>query len=190
MSAAARPAGPPPTIITSKIAVVGLFIAALQCQQRATIQAIESSREQPLSKTLFADRLFTGLCWFQGVYYFATGVWPLVSVRTFEMVTGEKTDNLPTRLEADHWLLMTVSLLITSISIALLLTAFRKTRVIEIGVLAIAAAIGLTAIDVIYVARGVILPIYLLDAVIEMPLILIWCIALAAGRHVSRVPGD
>jgi uncharacterized membrane protein len=159
-----------------------LFIAALQCQQRATIQAIESSREQPLSKTLFADRLFTGLCWFQGVYYFATGVWPLVSVRSFQMVTGEKTDNLPTGLEADHWLLMTVSLLITSISLALLMAAYRRTRTAEIGLLAVASAIGLTAIDVIYVTRRVILPIYLLDAVIEVPLIIAWCIALVLRR--------
>src|SRR3954471_24598225 len=113
---------------------------------------------QTLSRTLFAGRLFTGLCWFQGVYYFATGVWPLVSVRTFEMVTGEKTDNLPTGLEADHWLLMTVSLLITSISITLLLAAYRKTQLFEIGALAMASAAGLTAIDVIYVVRRVILP--------------------------------
>src|SRR3954452_8620195 len=116
--------------------------------------------------------LFSALCWFQGFYYSVTGVWPFISIRTFKMVTGEKTDNLPTGLEADHWLLMTVSLLITSISMTLLLAAYRKTRLVEIGVLAVISAASLVAIDVIYVARGVILPIYLLDAVIEVPLIL------------------
>src|SRR5688572_19355547 len=100
-------------------------------------------------------RLFTGLCWVQGSYYFLTGVWPLVSVRSFKMVTGEKTDNLPSGLEADHWLLMTVSLLITSIAITLLLAAYRRTHAVEIGVLGLCAAVGLTAIDVIYVARRV-----------------------------------
>jgi hypothetical protein len=134
--------------------------------------------------------LFTGLSWFQGSYYLLTGVWPLVSVRTFKMVTGEKTDNLHTGLEADHWLVMTVSLLITSTSIALLLAAYRKTRALEIGFLAVATAASLTAIDVIYVARGVILPIYLLDAVIEIPLILGWCIAFAAYPPANRSSGD
>jgi len=105
------------------------------------------------------------------------------------MVTGEKTDNLPTGLEADHWLLMTVSLLITSISMTLLLAAYRKTRLVEIGVLAVISAASLVAIDVIYVARGVILPIYLLDAVIEVPLILAWSIALAATIRVAPSSG-
>lgn len=122
--------------------------------------------------------LFTALCWAQGGYYFVTGVWPLVSVRTFKMVTGEKTDNLPTGSNADHWLLMTVSVLITAIAITLLLAAYRRTRATELAVLAIASAAGLTAIDVIYTWRGVILPIYLADAVAEVALIVAWCVAL------------
>lgn len=130
--------------------------------------------------------MFRALCWFQGLYYFVTGVWPLISVRTFKWVTGEKTDNLPTGLEADHWLLMTVSLLITSISLTLLTTAYRRTQSLEIAVLGILAATGLTAIDVIYVARKVILPIYLVDAVIEVPLILAWCIMLFTMPRMSR----
>ena len=125
------------------------------------------------------DRLFTGLCWLQGTYYFVTGIWPIVSVRTFKLVTGEKTDNLPTGKDADHWLLMTVSLLIVAVAITLLLAAWRKTQAVEIGVLAIAAACGLTAIDIIYTWRRVILPIYLLDAALEIPLIAAWCVALA-----------
>ena len=134
----------------------------------------------------FYDRLFTGLCWCQGSYYFITGVWPLISVRTFKMVTGEKTDNLPTGLEADHWLLMTVSLLIVSISVTLLLAAFRRTRSVEIALLALVSACSLTAIDVIYVTRGVILPIYLLDAALEVPLILGWCVALAMAARADH----
>jgi hypothetical protein len=30
--------------------------------------------------------------WVQGIYYLLTGLWPLVSIGTFQMVTGEKTD--------------------------------------------------------------------------------------------------
>lgn len=129
--------------------------------------------------------LFTALCWLQGVYYFATGIWPIVNVRSFEAVTGEKTDNLPTGLEADHWLLMTVSVLILSVAVTLLLAGVRRTQTLEIGVLAIAAAVALTSIDVIYTLRRVIPPIYLLDAAIEVPLIAAWCWALIAQRRLA-----
>ena len=98
------------------------------------------------------------------------------------MVTGEKTDNLPSGLDADHWLLMTVSLLITSIAMTLLVAACRRTQAIEIGVLGLGAALGLTAIDIIYVVRQVILPIYLLDAILELPIILSWLLILFARR--------
>src|SRR5688572_2121512 len=127
------------------------------------------------------SRLFTGLCWFQGAYYFVTGVWPLVSVRTFKLVTGEKgkTDNLQTGLDTDHRLLMTVSLLITAIAVTFLVGAVRRTQAVELAVLAMAAAAGLTAIDIIYTVRGIILPVYLLDAAIEIPLILAWVAAIA-----------
>jgi hypothetical protein len=126
------------------------------------------------------DTLFTGLCWFQGLYFFTTGIWPVLHVRSFKWVTGEKTDNLPSGLDADHWLLMTVSSLILAVAITLLVAAWRKTRELEIAILAMAAAAGLTTIDIVYVTRGVILPIYLLDAAIEIPLILLWlgCLAL------------
>jgi hypothetical protein len=123
-----------------------------------------------------ASRAYAFLCWFQGTYYLATGLWPLVSIRTFKMVTGEKTDNLPSGKDADHWLVMTVGTLITSVAITLLSAAFRRTQIAEVTILAVGAAVGLTAIDLIYTARGVIAPIYLLDAAIEVPLILAWIV--------------
>jgi hypothetical protein len=49
-------------------------------------------------------------------------------------------------------------------------------------VLAIASSVGLTSIDVIYTARGVILPVYLLDAAVEIPLILAWTIAVVEKK--------
>jgi hypothetical protein len=122
------------------------------------------------------DALATRLLWVQGPYYFLTGVWPLVSIRTFQLVTGPKTDNLPTGLEADHWLVMTAGVLITAISLTLLTAAWRRTTQLEIAVLAIGSALGLTAIDVIYVWRGVIAPIYLVDAAVEVPLIFGWAV--------------
>src|SRR5947209_12491747 len=116
-------------------------------------------------------KLFTVLLWAQGLYYLVTGVWPLISIRTFQMVTGPKTDHLVTGREADHWLVMTVGVLITAIAIALLVAAWRKRNPLEIAVLALASAAGLAGIDLVYVARGVIAPIYLADAAAEVILI-------------------
>jgi hypothetical protein len=123
-----------------------------------------------------SDRWFQRLLCVQGGYYFVTGVWPLVSIRTFIMVTGEqgKTDHIITGQRMDHWLIMTAGVLITSISLALLTAAWRRTHVIELAVLAMAAAVGLTGIDAVYTARNVIPPIYLLDAVIEVLLLAAW----------------
>jgi hypothetical protein len=129
---------------------------------------------------------WAGLLWVQGLYYLLTGVWPLVSIRTFQLVTGPKTDHLPTGREADHWLVMTVGVLITAAALAILTAAWRRRVSAEIAVLAVAAATGLTAIDVIYVARQVIAPIYLLDAAIEVVLIAGWIAALVAAPAAWR----
>ena len=138
-----------------------------------------STRPAPVSGWL------TGLLWLQGVYYLVTGVWPLVSIETFQMVTGAKTDHLqaPNPTEADHWLVMTVGVLITAIAIPLLTAAWRRTCPPEIVLLAIGSAFGLTCIDIVYVARQVILPIYLVDAGAEVVLILAWIVLL---RHSTR----
>jgi hypothetical protein len=129
--------------------------------------------------------LATALLWLQGPYYLLTGLWPLISIRTFQLVTGPKTDHLPTGREADHWLVMTVGLLVTAIAITLLMAARRRSFAPEIAVLAIGSALGLMAIDVIYVVRNVIGPIYLVDAAIELPLIAAWMVAVfqSAGRR-------
>lgn len=133
------------------------------------------------------------MLWLQGVYYLLTGVWPLIDIRSFQAVTGPKTDHLVTGLERDHWLVMTVGVLITGIALSLLSAAWRKSANPETVVLAMASALGLTAIDVIYVARGAILPIYLVDAALEIVLIAVWLFLLASGNirrwQPSRAPG-
>jgi hypothetical protein len=127
-----------------------------------------------------ASLWLTGLLWLQGLYYLATGIWPLVSIETFLIVTGPKNDQLqsPHPTEADHWLVMTAGVLICAVALALLTAAWRRSASAEAVVLALGAAAGLTAIDIIYVARQVILPVYLLDAGAEVVLILAWVLAL------------
>src|SRR3954454_15650036 len=111
---------------------------------------------------------YRALCWIQGGYFFATGVWPIVSIETFQWITGRKTDHLVTGREADHWLVMTVGVLITAMAVPPLVAAWRRQDQLEMAVLAIAGALGLTGIDVIYVARQAIAPIYLVDAAAEI----------------------
>jgi hypothetical protein len=122
--------------------------------------------------------LFRVLLWLQGGYYLVTAVWPILDIRSFQAVTGPKTDHIKTGREADHWLVMTVAVLILTIAMTLLLAAWRNSRIQEVAVLALTSAVGLTAIDVIYVSRGVIAPIYLVDAAAEVVLIVGWIAAL------------
>src|SRR5437762_11285588 len=122
----------------------------------ATSRSLAVGRRQASPLTLI-----TGLLWVQGLYYLGTGLWPLLSIETFQMVTGPKTDHLVTGREADHWLVMTVGVVITATAVALLVAAWRRQQPREAAVLAVTSALGLTGIDVIYVVRQVIAPIYL-----------------------------
>jgi len=98
----------------------------------------------------------------QGGYYVATGIWPLLSMRSFERVTGPKTDK---------WLVKTVGVLVTAIGATLLLASKRKTPSPEISLLAAGSGFVLTIIDLTYVAKRRISPVYLLDAVAEVALL-------------------
>lgn len=120
------------------------------------------------------ERAFDSLLWIQGLYFLVTGVWPLVSIESFQAVTGRKTDHLVTGRESDHWLVMTVGVLVTAIAFTLLMGAYRRQRPIELAVLGFSAAVGLIAIDLIYVDRSVIAPIYLVDAGIEAAIAIGW----------------
>jgi hypothetical protein len=99
-------------------------------------------------------------------YYVATGVWPLVSRRTFERVTGPKSD---------YWLVQTVGLLVGSIGLGLAQNLRRRGAVApELRTIAVASAVSLALVDVIFVSKGRIRPVYLVDAVAEAALIAAW----------------
>jgi hypothetical protein len=114
----------------------------------------------------------------QGVFYLATGVWPLVSIRSFEAITGPKTDG---------WLVKTAGVLIMAIGAALTLAGWRREVTPELRLLAVVSALGLTGIDVVYVSRGRISKMYLLDAVAELGLVTGWAlIAWQSGTQTSQ----
>ena len=104
----------------------------------------------------------SGALTFQAVYYLGTGVWPLISMRSFEAVTGPKID---------RWLVRMVGLLAASDGLALAAGLAAKSPSRETLVLAISSALAFAAIDVVYVAKRRISPLYLGDAVIEAALI-------------------
>jgi len=127
--------------------------------------------------------LASKLFWVQGIYYLFTGLWPLISVESFQAVTGRKTDHLTTGDENDHWLVMTVGVLVAADGLTFIVAAWRRSAAMEAVVLAVASAVGLIGIDVIYVRREVIPPIYLIDAAAEVALLIGWTIAAFHGAR-------
>jgi hypothetical protein len=94
-------------------------------------------------------------------YYAAAGAWPLLHMRSFEAVTGAKTD---------RWLVKTVGALALANGAALAFGARRAAIPAETVALAACSAVAFSAIDVVYVTRGRIAPVYLGDAAIELAL--------------------
>jgi len=103
----------------------------------------------------------------QGLYYFITGSWALLSMRTFEKITGPKTD---------HWLVRTVGLLLVVIGLALITGGIRKTVTPEAAVSGAGTAGVLLGIDVFYVSKKRISRVYLLDAVAEVIFVAGWIV--------------
>jgi hypothetical protein len=101
----------------------------------------------------------------QAVFYVTTGIWPIVSIRSFEAVTGPKVD---------RWLVKTVGLLVAIIGSALALASRRRAFSPEVVLVATASAGALATIDTVYVAKRRISPVYLLDAVAEIALAASW----------------
>ena len=99
----------------------------------------------------------------QGVYYLITGIWPLVSMTTFEAVTGPKTDD---------WLVQTVGVLAAVIGATLLVGSWRRAPSRETITLSVLSMLGFAAVDIVFVLRGTISAIYLADAAIQALLLI------------------
>jgi hypothetical protein len=115
-------------------------------------------------------RLATG----QAIYFLITGIWPLVDLSGFERVTGPKVDG---------WLVKTVGSQVGVIGAVLGWAARRERVTPEVEMLAVGSALSLAAIDVVYVARRRIGPIYLLDAAAELGFVAVWMASRWAPRH-------
>ena len=110
----------------------------------------------------------------QSGYYIATGVWALAHRRSFEAVSGRKTD---------YWLVRTVGALTFAIGAALAAGAREREQHRETVVLAVGSAAAYGAIDAVYASSGRISRIYLLDLAAQLALLA----SLGSGRSVARL---
>jgi hypothetical protein len=112
-----------------------------------------------------------------GVFNVVMGLWPIMHIRSFEAVLGPKVD---------RWLVYTVAGLMMSIgagqvSAASSTASLRQARRVGAG-----AAATFTAIDVVYVARRRISPMYLVDALFEAGLLAAWATSEIADTREPR----
>ena len=94
----------------------------------------------------------------QPYYYIATGVWPIVRLRSFEAVTGRKRD---------RWLVRMVGLLAASIGVSLIAGRRRGERRTT-TVLAATSALAFAAIELWYAGRGRKRAVYAADGLLEL----------------------
>jgi hypothetical protein len=129
--------------------------------------------KSPLELRLRRNRWFAWIARVQGVFYLITGVWPLVHMRSFLFVTGPKTD---------LWLVQTVGAILAVIGYALWRSGLRRTVTTEMVIVAAGCAAALAVVDIVFVNKRVIGPIYLLDAAAEIILVIGWLICAAMNR--------
>lgn len=104
----------------------------------------------------------------QGVFYLLSGLWPIIDIKSFEKVTGPKTDD---------WLVKTVGALIATTGATLLQTGFNKDLSREAAFVGAGHALVLGTVSGYYASKGRISKIYLLDALTEYLLVGAWVLA-------------
>lgn len=105
-------------------------------------------------------------------YWLFGAIWPLVSMKSFERVTGNKRD---------EWLVRTVALLMLSVVVTL--ETLRRDRRGErsLRVLGATSAGALGSVALIGPLVGRISPVYLADALVDSVLALLWVAARGRG---------
>jgi hypothetical protein len=144
--------------------------------------AVDTSKRAPRASLRDAIAGYTPLvhAFFLGI----GGLWSVVGRRSFEKVSGPKVD---------YWLVRTVGGLLTVIGAVVGIAAVRGRITPEIRSLAIGTDCVLIAIDLIYVAKRRIRPIYLLDAAANSLAIagwLLWGSTVGASDQARPGPGS
>jgi hypothetical protein len=104
----------------------------------------------------------------QTIYYCTTALWALVDIQSFIMITGPKTD---------IWLVKTVTVLLLAVTLCFI------TQLMSPGpgswavmVLAMCCCLSLAGIDIYYSLKDVIQPVYLIDSIVQLFLLVCWVI--------------
>ncbi|MFD1140568.1 hypothetical protein ACFQ4C_05595 [Larkinella insperata] len=105
----------------------------------------------------------------QAVYYVLTGIWPILSIDTFQQVTGPKTD---------RWLVKMIGALFAVIGLTIGLAVVYADIDLTVAFLGMSSAVAVILVDVWYVSRRVISRVYLLDAFAEIILLTGWILGL------------
>ena len=122
------------------------------------------------------------ILYFQMAYYLITSAWPLINVESFMEVSGYKQE---------VWLVKTFSLLMLCVAFTLFLFLFLKERSLSVIFLSLMIPAALAAADIYYSLNGVISKIYLLDAVINLTLLIAWLFHVKAlVRPEGNIPSD
>ena len=103
--------------------------------------------------------------WVHAAYFITGGLWSVLDRRSFEAISGPKVD---------YWLVRTVGGLLTAVGAVIAAPtgmggSLRKFRWLAMGTSGV-----LIAIDLVYVAKRRISPVYLLDAATNLMLIAGW----------------
>jgi len=102
----------------------------------------------------------------QGVFYVASGLWPVFHLRSFEAVTGPKVDK---------WLVRTLGGLIAAVGAALIAGSIKRARTEHVlAILGVGSAIALATSDLAYASRGRISKVYYADAATEAAILAAW----------------
>lgn len=109
-----------------------------------------------------------------GLFAVGSGLWPLLHMRSFEAVLGPKVD---------RWLVRTVAGLLVTNGLAIA-SAGRDPAALRVAArVAVGTAATLAGIDLVYVPRGRISRVYLVDAAVELGWIALWA---ASGPATSE----
>ena len=106
----------------------------------------------------------------QAAYFAVTGVWSLLSRRSFEAVTGSKRD---------YWLVQVVGALVSVIGASLAAASWQRrgSDASAVRILGVGSAACLAVADLTFVGRGRISRIYLADAAAEAAIVAAWAVA-------------
>ena len=101
----------------------------------------------------------------QAAYFVVTGVWPLLHRRSFEAITGRKTD---------FWLAQCVGGLVAAVGAGIYVAHRRGRLTREVQEMAATSAAALGALETLYALRGRISKVYLGDAALEALFVAGW----------------